>query len=477
MAFRISLMLIILFFAPLSVSSLTDSSSDTSGSTENAEDTAAADKAEEERQKLIESLNEKKRDTLKYGIDSEVLDVISTIRSENDSSFNEDLAQLLSDNNNPEINRAIFDFFSHIESDAGREKAVQLVQDHLDDYEFNTNLILSAVSYLGLLKVSEAGELFYEMIHDNNKSLAGAALRGIGKLGDTSRAEEILELYNDNEGDSDYEDMLASAILVLGDLGYRDAAELFEEILQDEDSPSVHRQYAAVSLGKLKQDEGFEILKEQYRILEDSNLRSYVLKGLTEYDKSELDSLLISALRDSFWRIRVAACEGLGSRKVEEAVDILIYKAENDPVRQVRYSALTTLGELSEEDASSFILEQFEGERIPFDIRSKALDIMMNKRLPGAIESLHAVLDKKLEKDKDNELGPFCKTLSTTEWVELKPFYDAMLDNKDFIVRIYGIRGIKINGLSELKARVEGLDNENQPINVRREVKAAVEVL
>ncbi len=475
---RLSRLLFLLFlFLYLSVRVFSQSEGDNSAPVPTENELSEEEKKEQEQKELIESLNKKKRETLMYGIDSEVIEVINTIRTEKDSSFNEELAELLNTNDNPEINRAIFEFFSQIESDAGKEKALKLIQDHLDDYDYGTNLILSAISYLGVMKEKEAGDLFYEMLNDNNKSLAGAALRGIGKLENPSRAEEILDFYNVNEGDSEYEDLLASAILVLGDLHYQDAASLFEEVLQDEDAPTVHRQYAAVSLGKLKEDSGFEILKEQYRILEDSNLRSYVLKGLTEYDNSEMDSILISALRDSFWRIRVAASEGLGSRKVEDAVNILIYKVENDPVRQVRYAALDALGELERQDAAEFILGQFENERTPFDIRSKALDIMLEKKLPGSIKSLHAVLDERLEKDKDNELGPFCKTLSSTEWEALQPFYDAMLDNQDFIIRIYGIRGIKINRLSSLKSRVEGLDTENQPINVRREVKAALEVL
>ena len=412
-----------------------------------------------------------------YGIDSEVLDIISTISSENDSTFDEDLKELLSVNDNPEINRAIFDFFGRNESDAGREKAIQLVQDHLDDYEFSTNLILSAISYLGIIREKEAGRLFYDMLDDNNKSLAGAALRGIGKLEDNSRVKEILKFYEYNEGDSEYEDLLASAILVMGELQYREASDIFEDILMDDDAPSVHRQYAAISIGKLQADSGFDLLKEQYLILEDSNLRSYVLKGLTEYDKGELDGILITALRDSFWRIRVAASEGLGERKTEDAVNILIYKVKNDPVRQVRYSSMKALGEIASAEANTFLLEQFEGARNPFDIRTRALDIMLDKKMDGTIESLKAVLDEKWDKDKDSELGPFCKTLSTTEWGALEPFYNAMLQNKDFIIRIYGIRGVKINKLSSLKDRVSDLDSEEQPVNVRREVKAALEEL
>ena len=439
-----------------------------------AEEKSEKEKAEEEAEK-IQSLNEQKRDVLKYGIDSEVLDIINDIRSENDDGFDDDLADLLAVNDNPEINRAIFDFFGQRESPAGREKGLQLVQDHLEDYEFSTNLILSAISYLGLIREKEAGPLFYDMLDDNNKSLASAALRGIGKLEDPSRAEEIMTLFTENEGDSEFEDLLASAILVLGDLGYSEAAVTFEDVLLDEDAPSVHRQYAAISLGKLQTESSFEILREQYLLLENSNLRSYVLKGLTEYDSPELEGILMSALRDSFWKIRVAASEGLGSRKVKEAVDILSYKVKRDPVRQVRYAAMSALGEISAGEGNSFLLEQFSNEKNPFDIRAKALDILLEKKISGTVDALDKVLQNKWEKDKSNTLGPICKTLSAVEWGALKPFYEAMLNSDDFIIRIYGIRGIKINKIGSLMGRLKELDTDSQPVNVRREVKAALE--
>lgn len=439
---------------------------------------AGAEEGEEKKEEiLVESLRDQKRDILLYGIDTEVLDVISTIRSERDDSFDEELGELLEGNENPEINRAVFDFFSTVESDRGAEKALRLVEDHLEDYEFSVNLILSAISYLSSLKEPRAGELFYRMMRDKNKSLAGAALRGIGKLGDDSQAGEILSFYEENEGESGSEDLLGAAVAVLGELRYEEAAELFEEILLDEDAPSVQRQNAAVSLGQLQGDRGFEVLKEQYLLLSDSILRSYVLRALSEYEKAELEGILISALRDSFWRIRVAAGEGLGERKAAAAVDILIYKVKRDPVRQVRYAALEALGEIGNSQAETFILKQFTTVRNPFDIRSKALNIMLENQIGGSVEALEEVLEDKWEKDKDNELGAFCKVLSTAEWAALAPFYEAMMEHADFIIRIYGVRGVKINGLASFRGRLQELDAEDQPVNLRREVKAALDEL
>jgi len=467
--------LVLMMVFPLFAAAAQDEGAEAETEAENEAEAEAEKKKEEEIR--IESLAKEKRDVLMFGIDSEVLEVISTIRTEKDNSFDEDLAELLRVNDNPEINRALFDFFGQTESDAGVEKALGLVRDHLDDYDLSSNLILSAISYLGTVKAAEAGESFYNLLDDSNRSIASAALRGIGKLEDPARAGEILTLIEENEGDSDYEDLIASAILVLGDLVYGESSEIMEDILQDEDAPAVHRQYAAVTIGKLGMDSGFDLLSEMYLSLKDSLLRSYVLKGLSDYDRPEVEEIMITALRDSFWRIRIAAAEGLGERKTEGAVDILQYKVRKDPVRQVRYASMEALGEIGSSDARRFVLEQFGDAKVAFDIRSKALDIMMEHQMDGAVKVLEEVLADKWEKDKDNELGPICKVLSVTEWDRLKPFYEHMLGHKDFIIRIYGIRGIKLNGISSLRSNLEALDTESQPVNVRREIKAALDVL
>ncbi len=432
------------------------------------------DKKKEEQ---ILSLNKEKRDVLLYGIDSEVLDVISTIRSEKDMTFNAELTDLIAANDNGEINRAVFDYFGEMKVDLAEPRGLELLKMHLDDYDFSVNLLLSVIAYLGNIESSGAGSLFYDLLKDREISLATASLRGIGKLKDSSRVDEIMNLLEEYEGDAEYQDFCGTAILVLGELKYTEAESLLEEILQDEDAAASQRQYSAVAIGQFNLEEGFELLRTMYSSEEDSLLRSYILKGITEYDKPEIEDLLISALRDSFWHIRVAAAEGLGERKVGDAVDILQYKVTKDPVRQVRYASMEALASIGSSKAADFIFSQFEGERVAFDLRQKALDLMVENKIPGSVDSLKKVLDQKWDKDKDNELGPFCKRLSTAEWGELQPFYARMMAHPDFVIKIYGIRGVKLNNITSLKAAVESLDSEKESINVRREAKAALESL
>ena len=459
--------------APGSEASADNSSAD-SAAEENAAAEAEAAKEKEEKEKL-ESLIKEKRETLLYGIDTEVLDLLSAIKSQRDSTFNEDLAGVLSNSSNAEIQRGIIEFFNEMEVDLAEDQALKMLKDHLDDYDFSNRLLLSAVSYLGTIESEAAGDVFYDLLKDNNSSLANAALRGIGRLKDSSRVDEILNLVDEYEGDSEYDEFIAAAMLVLGELEYQDAQILLEDILQDEDAPSAQRQNAAAAMGMLGREEGLTMLKDMFASSQDSLLRSYLLLGITKYEQEEVEAILISALRDSFWRIRVAAAQGLGEREAGDAVDILQYKVRKDPIRQVRYASMEALGKIGGSDADKFIIEMFEGERVAFDIRQKALDMMMEHRISGSIDSLEKILRPKWSADKDNELGPFCKTLSATEWDRLRPFYAEMMNHSDFVIKIYGIRGVRLNKISGLKPALQALDNEKESVNVRREAQAALE--
>ncbi|MBF9017234.1 MULTISPECIES: HEAT repeat domain-containing protein [unclassified Oceanispirochaeta] len=449
-----------------------DSKAESEADADAAKKAAEDKKAEEEK---IESLNKEKRDVILYGIDTEVQDVLSTIRTQKDLTFNDDLLQLLSTNSNTEINRAIYDFFNEMEISIAEAPALELLRNHLDDYEYSNKLLLSAISYLGTIESEVAGDLFYSLLEDNNKSIASSALRGIGRLKDGSRVAEIMDLVDEYSGDAEYSDFSATAIAVLGELDYKDAQVFLEDLLQDEDASSAQRQNAAISIGMLQHEDGLKLLKTMYSNSEDSLLRSYILLGITKYENPEVETILITALRDAFWRIRVAAAQGLGERKTSDAVSILQYKVRKDPVRHVRYASMKALAEIGGEVADKFILEQFEGVRVAFDLRQKALDMMMEYKINGSIDSLEKVLRPKWSLDKDNELGPFCKTLSNSEWDSLKPFYVEMMAHNDFILKIYGIRGVKLNKIVSLKDAVRAMDNEKEAVNVRREAKAALE--
>ncbi len=464
-----------LIFSVFSIHS--EEAGEAQSSEKEAPDKEKTDKEMDDKEAALQSLTEERRDILKYGIDSEVLDVIKAIRSEKDYSCNEDLKILLDTNKNPAIDRALLDFMAEQNSELGKEKALEILSTYLDDYDQNTNLMLSAISYLGRLDIKEAGPLFYDLLRDNNPVLAGSALRGIGKLKDLSRVDEIMTLVDEHQGDESYEDFIANAILVMGDLSYKEAEPWLMELLEDVDSPASHRQYAAISLGHLGSPEGFNLLKQVYSSSENSQLRSYALKGISFQDSEEVSPILLAALRDSFWKIRVAAAEGLSERQYKQAIDILEYKVRKDPVKQVRQEALKALAKMEDQKANLFIVEQFSREGIPFGTRLQALSIMMDGQLPGSIEALKKILDPKWEKKQDKEVGPICQILSTSEWPALKPFYAQMLKNQDFIIRIYGIRGIKLNGLKDLKDAVQSLDNKKEAVNVRREVKAALESL
>ncbi len=421
-----------------------------------------------------DSFNQEKRNTLRYGIDSEVLELIGTIRSEEDQSFNQDLLQLLGENRSNDIRKAIFDLFGMFGISDAEEAGATILNNYLEEGNYPTSLLLSVISYLGEVGYPQGG-LFYDLVTSSNPLVAEGAMRNIGKLGDASRFDEVVRLLEKYEGDRSFQDFVGVAILAIGELKYLEAQDYLKRVLGDEFSPASHRQFAALSLGKLNQPEGLQVLQEMYNSSEENLLRTYILQGISEYDDPTVEEMMIVALRDSFWRIREAAAKGLGERKVGAATDILTYKVKKDPVTQVRYASLRSLAQIGDPTAHGFILAQFKDEQVAFDLRQQALTLMVEFQIPGSIPAIQEVLEPKWEKANDPALGAFCKTLSTSQWAELQPLFDRMLENRDYIIKLYGIRGARLNQLGGLKGKVQALDQDGVHRSVRREVQSALE--
>ncbi len=79
-------------------------------------------------------------------------------------------------------------------------------------------------------------------------------------------------------------------------------------------------------------------------------------------------------------------------------------------------------------------------------------------------------MDELWEKDEGRFLEFVCRDLSRTDWVELDPVYERMLSHTNWLLQIYGIRGIRRNNIQTLQEKVNELDKDGIDSRVRREV-------
>jgi len=417
----------------------------------------------------ITSVRDDRIRTLHYGIDDEVVDVITSIRGEKDDSYNEELLNILTETGNTKIKLPILSFYEEQESDIAAEYTLSVLQDAADDYDVDEKVLIASISYSGTIKNIESVEFLYKLSDFNKPMIAAAAIRTLGKTGDVTYADKFLERIQDDDYEDDETELRESSILLMGELKYKPAVITLLDIVQDDNYSSVARRYACDSLGRIGDEEAIPVLKELLND-PDSILRSYVLTSLAYFQNEEIESIIIQSLRDSFWRIRVAACKALSDRKSSNAVDILIYKAEKDPEPNVKKAAMTALSVIGGSKAWEFLSEYYGNSDNGEVFRSTALSSLLKENPDKLTDSMKSVFEVEWEKENSWLFNYTCKELSTSEGGNFQWFYEKMLNHKNYIIRIYAVRGIRLNKVISLYARVKEIaEDENEHRQLRKE--------
>ncbi len=332
--------------------------------------------------------------------------------------------------------------------------------------------MLDAISFLSNQNDIEAGRDLYELAQARDTALAAAAVRAIGKMKDSTAPELLLDRLKTEDPVAE-DDLVASLIVALGELQYEAAADELILIAEDSGSPAAHRRFACISLGRIGRDEDYAVVERLYFEAQDAALRSYALAGLAEFTQYDSVDVLAQALkRDSYWRIRVTAAEKLSGKGSEEIEKLLIYKASSDPVTQVRIASLNTLGSFDSSSSRTFLIDFFKERRNSGELRLACLSVLVNNKVPNTVDAVQNVMDDYWEKDEARFLEFLCRDLSRLEWSNLGPLYARMLEHPNWLMQVYGIRGIRRNNLGTLAGKVESLDRDGIDGRVRREIQA-----
>ena len=418
----------------------------------------------------LKSLREERIEILKYGIDSEVTEVIMSLISEKDENFKEEVYQVFHDSISPALRKAAFNYFKEIKWDGAIEDAKEIIAYYDEERE---EVVLLAISYLAEHGDDESIDLLLELIDFEEEVLSNAAINALGKTGNPQVAESFLEHLEDTR----YPTTLKPALIrALGNLEYTGAVEALTDILLDDDEEKSWRWYACVALGNIGAPESLPALEQAFGD-QDTILRSHAVSALKDFSGSRVDDLIIQSLRDSFWRVRVQAAGAIAERNLRSAVPNLIYKVSRDPDKPVRSASIEALGKLGGKESFDFLREFFKGERNPADLRLSSLKALVEHDLSASLEIIEVIIAEEWEKDRSLILDHTCAQLAGAENPRLEDLFAKFLDHKSVTIKIYGLRGIEKNNFRELRSRVEELTEEGIHRSVRKVALSVLESL
>ena len=396
------------------------------------------------------------RDVLLFGIDSEVMDLLGRLEDQGEDRLDSEILSRLQESRNRSLQGRILEHFEKRNVGiAGPAVSTIIVEGDGLSAEF----LRVAVRYLSLIADVHLPELltrYEEIARDDDPIAASVAIGAIGTDGSAGAVELLMELFEELRTG----DLKGAVIRALGDAGAVEAVDLLADIVTDPFEESSLRQYGAESLGKIGAPESLQSL---ISVLDDTNslLRAYVVAALGNYHDPIATRALDEGLRDSFWRVRVAALQGIATRGITGSLPAIEYKARRYPEAPVRQQAIRTLAALDSEDAYGTLRTIASDPRAPQSDRMLSLDLLVRDDLPATLETIASVIDSEWSVENSRLLDATARALVQTDSQLLADTYERLLSHPNYIIRVYAIRGVGKSGFAQFGDEIRRIAEEN----------------
>ena len=409
-------------------------------------------------------------DTLRYGIESEVLEVIRKIKDAGDNSFNPELLGLLRATTSPAVITAVLDFFA--QGKAGDAEAVVLesLRVAAEAEELDPRRDIPRINYLAAIRSRQAESVLLDLLAAADAGIAGAAIQALGTVGGQAGGEGLLARLRDPEYPASLKPQL---IVALGSLKHLPAVEDLLAIAANRDEERVRRLYAAAALGQIGDPRAVPVLRGLFAE-EDSLLKTYAAGALAGFDLKEVEPLLQEGLRDANARVRLAAAKALANPGASKSVDILIYKAKNDPDRNVRLQAIQSLAVIGGTRSTALLGELFRDRRQANAYREAALVALCEHDLDAAVPAIRAVVDEEWALKTSSVLEFTARALASVSSPALEGVWRRFLEHASVNIRLYGLRAARQNKLTGLREKIRTLAETDPHPAVRREAQRAL---
>ncbi len=413
---------------------------------------------------------------LRYGTETDVLALLNDLASDKTGTYNGLLTDVIAETRDPQIVQGVFQLWASTSYEEGIPFAREELNRVVQDYDYFEPVILDAIAYLVELKDLESVEMLVQLADNRNTAVAASAVRAIGQIGiddEKLSAQPLLDRLKSM--DRLAEDSLSAALIfTLGELRYTEAADELLFIIEDTASSQGQRRIACVSIGKIGREEDYQAVERLYLETDDAMFRAYALAGLAEFSHHDPTPMLVQALkRDPFWRIRLTAAEKLLGNDSDSVQHLLRFKADKDPVKQVRIASLKALAASSNAESHSFLVDYYTNDSKDNESRIACLKYLLEYRIQGAVDAVHEVIAKLWEEDDRRFLEFTGRELSFADWDALAPIYEKLLEHDNWLLVVYSIRGIRRSELG-FEDRINAMDSEGVNERIRREVRSRV---
>ncbi|MDR0383431.1 MAG: HEAT repeat domain-containing protein [Spirochaetaceae bacterium] len=401
------------------------------------------------------------RETINYGTDNEITELIKKLRSDNIDYLDGDLIKLAEKTKNQNIILGIFSFFGERSVKGLEDTALAIVSDR--DSE-TTQKVIAALDYLGTVKEKRAFPALTEIISSGDARYDSAAVKALGKIvdsemssADTDGITEILIDYYNNvtSGGNNREAVIAA----VGSSGGDAAAAFILQIINDDEQSVTLRMAALEAAGKLKDSDVLDSIIAAASSA-DPNVRYAAVGALGSFDNNYASAVILESFRDSYFRTRLAAVRSAKTRRLEAAVPYLRYRAERDESAVVKEEAVLALGAIGGKDADTALAALMDDTKNGDALRSLCAEMLIKNDANAYAEKIIAKLDEASVKKQTALYKGLLKALSFARTRKVENFTARLFASKDVTEKFYALDMTANNGFTAFKDNVEALSKE-----------------
>lgn len=329
------------------------------------------DKIEKSEADSEEGSLEKNKDVLKFGMDSEITELIDDIVKKEDVRFVEEIYDLFQVTKSTSIRDKIIEYFTKLEDPCIEDYAVEIIDDPFDQKKSTVDLCFF---YIQKVKTKEAVNPVLRLIDSEEEAYFNNALTTLGDIGGSEEAVFLTEFLERNDLTIPQKQSL---VKVLGKIKAVETFDALVEMAEDEDENTFVRMYSAEAIGAMQKPEAVAVLTRLFEE-NDPNLRQFALKGLSHFDTEEVKNIILQATRDSHVKVRSEAISIIKEKEMKEGVPYLIFRAKNDPETKIKYESFPVIAGLGTKEGSKYLLEVLEDKKISDTTKSKVVQAILD---------------------------------------------------------------------------------------------------
>lgn len=402
-------------------------------------------------------------DILKYGLEGQITELIDELTKNQDNRFVDGIYDLFQETKSIAVKEKILDYFTKLKDSCLASYAVEIINDPYDE---KNSIVEKCFKYVSEADIKDANPGLVDLVDKEEDAYFTGALSA---LGETGGKEEALFLADYLDRDDLNVSQRQALMRVLGRIKAVETWQKISEIAKDENENTFVRMYAAEAIGAMEKPESEDILVELFES-NDPNLRTYVIKGISYFNDKKSSDLIIQALRDSQYKVRLEAVSAVGKNRIDKAVPFLIFRCKDkDEQKQVKEKCYSVIADLNTSDGNDYLISVLKDKKIGDATKAKVSAALLEYNHAGTkevIELARSALKSDIQKNLRYALGKEFAKYDRSEFADICAEYIA---SDDVATQGTGLDIWAKGRYSSVKAAVEEIAKDAEEENLTEE--------